>query len=172
MPGMTDGLAQEFIVDMDAAIAQELANVLVACAKLQLGPCQGGLVKAVLHRLATSDLTKFDPQIVANTLHSLATLPAAAPSTDVLDALCQHFGALLKSDQAAELPDAQSIANTMWALSKLRHAPSNELAMSMVGRMVVLCDVPGQQRMPQAISNVLLACAELTVPVKQETLTV
>jgi len=37
----------------------------------------------------------------------------------------------------------------------------------MVGRMVALCRVPGQQPTPQAISNVLLACAELSVPVKQ-----
>jgi len=33
--------------------------------------------------------------------------------------------------------------------------------------MVALCRVPGQQPTPQAISNVLLACAELSVPVKQ-----
>ena len=167
VPGMTDGLAQEFIFDVDAATAQELANVLVACAKLQLSPCHGGLLKEILNRLTTADLSNFEPQHVAKTLHSLATLPAAAPSIDVLDAFCQHFGALLKSRPAAELLDAQSIATTMWALSKLKHAPSDELAMSMVGRMVALCDMPGQQPAPQAISNVLLACAELTVPVKQ-----
>ncbi len=37
----------------------------------------------------------------------------------------------------------------------------------MVGRMMTLCRVPGQQPTPQAIGNVLLACAELSVPVKQ-----
>ena len=167
VPGMTDSLAREFIVDMDAATAQELTNVLVACAKLQLSPCQGGLVKAVLHRLATSDLTKFEPQHVANALHSLATIPAAAPSVEVLDALCHRFGALLKSGRAAEIPNAQSTANTMWALSKLKHAPSDELAMSMVGRMVALCRVPGQHPKPQESSNVLLACAQLRLQVKQ-----
>ncbi|DBA85715.1 TPA: hypothetical protein ACH3X1_005286 [Trebouxia sp. C0004] len=167
VPGMTDSLAQEFIIDMDAATGQEHANVLVACAKLQLNPCQGGLFKAILYRLATADLSNFQPQGVANTLHSLVTLPAASPSDDVLDALCQRFGVMLQSCQAAELPDAQSIANTMWALSKLKHAPSDELAMSMVGRMVALCRLPGQQPKPQNISNVLLACAELSVPIKQ-----
>ncbi len=85
----------------------------------------------------------------------------------MLDALCKRFRALLNSRQISELPDAQSIANTMWALSELKHAPSDELAMSMLGRMVALCHVPGQQPAPQAISNVLLACAELRLPVKQ-----
>ena len=177
VPGMTDSLAREFMADIDAATGQELASVLVACAKLQLSPCQGGLFKAVLNRLATADLSEFKPQNVANALHSLARLPAAAPSVEVLDALCKRFSALLNSRQTCELPDAQNIANTLWALSKLKHAPSDELAMSMVGRMVALCQGraragqgragPGQQPAPQAISNVLLACAELRLPVKQ-----
>ena len=88
VPGMTESLARQFMVDMDAAIGQHFANVLVACAKLQLSSCQGGLFKAILNRLATADLSKFEPQDVANTLHSLATIPAAAPSVELLDALC------------------------------------------------------------------------------------
>ncbi|DBA85699.1 hypothetical protein WJX77_011700 [Trebouxia sp. C0004] len=167
VPGMTDRLAHQFMLGMDAAVELDFANVLVACAKLQLSPSQGKLVRAILNRLATADLSNFQPQSVANTLHSLVTLPAVAPSVKVLDALCHHFGVLLKSRQAAELPNAQSIANTMWALSKLKHAPPDELAMSMVGRMVALCRVPGQQPTPQNISNVLLACAQLSLPVKQ-----
>ncbi len=167
VPGMTDSLARRFMVDMNAANGQSFANVLVACAKLQLSPCRGVLCKTILNRLATADLSNFEPQPVANILHSLATIPAAAPSIEVLDALCQHFDVLLKSRQAVELPNEQSIASTMWALSKLKHAPSDELAMTMVGRMVALCRVPGQQPTPQAISNVLLACAQLSLPVKQ-----
>jgi len=167
VPGMTDSLARQFMVDMDAAIGQQFANVLVACAKLELKPCQGRLVKAICGRLATADMSTFGIQAVANTLHSLATIPAAAPSVEELDALCQPFGVLLKSRQAAELPNQQSIANTLWALSKLKHAPPDELALSMVGRMVALCCLPRQQPMPQEVSNVLLACAELSVPVKQ-----
>ena len=167
VPGMTDSLARQFMVDMDPAIGQHFANVLVACAKLQLSPCQGGLFKAILNRLATADLSNFEPQHVANTLHSMATIPVAAPSIEVLDALCKRFKVLLNSRQTCELPNAQSTANTMWALSELKYAPSDELAMSMVGRMVALCRLPGQQPTPQAISNVLLACAELSVPVKQ-----
>jgi len=167
VPGMTDSLAREFIIDMDAANAQELANVLVACAKLQLSPCHGDLVQAILHRLATTDLSNFEAQHVANALHSLATIPAASPSVEVLDALCQRFGVLLSDRQAVKLPDAQNIANTMWGLSKLKHSPSDELAMSTIGRTVALCCMPGQQPTPQNISNLLLACAELRVPVKQ-----
>jgi len=139
----------------------------VACAKLQLNPCQGELVKAICARLTAANVSSFNAEAVANILHSLATLPAAAPSNEVLDALCKRFGALLKSRQAAELPNAQSTANTVWALSELNYAPADELAMSMVGRMVTLCRLPGQQPTAQAISNALLACAELGVPVKQ-----
>ena len=152
---------------MDAATGQEHSNVLVACAKLQLSPCQGGLFQAILNQLATADLSTFGSQAMANTFHSLATLPAATPSVEVLDVLCRRFGVLLSSSQAAKPPDAQHIANTMWGLSKLKHAPSDELAMSMVGRMMALCHVPGQQPTPQAISNFLLACAQLRLPVKQ-----
>ena len=164
VPGMTDSLAHQFMADMDAATEQGFANVLVACTKLQLNPCQGRLFKAILKRLATADLSKFEPQHVANTLHSLVKIPAVAPSIEVIDALCKRFRALLNSHQSSELPDAQSIANT---LSKLMYAPADELALSMVGRMVALCCLPGRRPMPQDISNVLLACAQLSVPVKQ-----
>ena len=79
----------------------------------------------------------------------------------------QALEVLLKSGQAVELPNDQSIANTMWALFKLKHAPSDELGISMVGRMVALCCVPRQQPTPQPISNVLFACAKLGLPAKQ-----
>ncbi len=167
VPGMTDSLALQFMANVDVAIGQEFANVLVACAKLQLSPCQGELVKAVCVRLAIVDMSDFNCQAVANILHSLVALPAVAPSIEVLDALCKRFKVLLNSRQTYELPDAQSIANTMWALSKLKHAPSDELVMSMVGRMVALCSVLGQQPRPQQVSNILLACAQLRLPVKQ-----
>ncbi len=132
VPGMTDSLALQFMANVDVAIGQEFANVLVACAKLQLSPCQGELVKAVCVRLAIVDMSDFNCQAVANILHSLVALPAVAPSIEVLDALCKRFKVLLNSRQTYELLDAQSIANTMWALSKLKHAPSDELVMSMV----------------------------------------
>ncbi|DBA85642.1 TPA: hypothetical protein ACH3X1_005217 [Trebouxia sp. C0004] len=171
VPGMTDSLARQFMVDMDAATGQGFANVLVACAKLQLNPCQGGLFKAMCGQSAVATLSTFDSQNVANILHSLATLPAAEPSVEMLDALCQRFDVLLNRCQASnrpnELPSAQNIANTIWALSKLKFAPADQLALTMVGRMVALCRLPGQQPTLQAISNALRACVELSVPVKQ-----
>ena len=171
VPGMTDSLAQQFMADMDTASAQNFANVLVACAKLHLNPRKGALFKAMCGQVAVSDLSIFGSQHVANILHSLATLPAAEPSGEMLDGLCQRFGVLLNRRQASnrpsELPTAQHIANTMWALSKLKYAPADELALSMVNRMVALCHVPWQQPTPQAISNFLRACAELSVPMEQ-----
>ncbi len=170
VPGMTDSLAQQFMADMDAANGQDFAAVLVACAQLQLRPCQGALFEAICGQLAVADLSNFSSQCVSNILHSLATLPAAAPSVEMLDALCQRFGVLLNGHQAAnghnELPSAQNIANTIWALSKLKYAPADELAMSTMGRIVAQCCM-GQQPIPQDISTVLLACAELRLPITQ-----
>lgn len=60
-----------------------------------------------------------------------------------------------------------SIVSTIWVVSELKYAGADELAMSMVGRMVTLCHLPGQQPTSQATSNALLACAELNVPVEQ-----
>ena len=168
VPGMTDSLAQQFVADMNAVNGQDFAAVLVACAQLQLSPCQGALFQAICGRLAVVDLSNFNPQNVSNILHSLATLPAAAPSVEMLDALCQRFGVLLNGHQATsgpdELPNSQNIANTIWALNKLKYEPADELAM--VGRTTALCCL-GQQPIPQDISTVLLACAELRLPVTQ-----
>ncbi|KAL0025896.1 hypothetical protein WJX77_000139 [Trebouxia sp. C0004] len=94
---MTDSFAYQFMPDMDAAIEQHFALVLAACAKLQSSPCQGGQVKAIWAQLNAAELSSFDGHAVANISHSLATLPAASPFTDVLDALCKQFNVLIKS---------------------------------------------------------------------------
>ena len=104
VPGMTDSLAQQFIANMDVATGEGFSNVLVACAKLQLNPCQGELFKAIRARLTAANLSSFNAQAVANILHSLATLPAATPPDQVLDALCKRFGALLSSQMLKILP--------------------------------------------------------------------
>ena len=52
-------------------------------------------------------------------------------------------------------------------LSKLRHAPNDEIAMSMITRTVALCHITCQQPKAQEIRNVLLACADLRLAVKQ-----
>ena len=65
----------------------------------------------------------------------------------------------------ADRPDAQSISNVLWALYKFKHVPSGQVATVMVERMVALCRLPGQQVDSQAISNVMLACADLRLAV-------
>ncbi len=155
------------MADMDAATGQDLAKVLAACAKLQLSPCEGALRKAILARMAVADSSSLGSQQVANRLHSMAMTTAATSPIQLIDSLCKRFGVLLKSCQADELPNAQSIATTISALNKLRFAPANELAMSMVGRMVSLCHTSEQQPAPQLVSSFLFACAELNVLVKQ-----
>jgi len=167
VPGTVDAIAQQLMANMHLANGQDLADVVAAYSMLQLTPCCEDLMRAVSRQLAVADLSNIGPFRVAKLSYSLATIPTAAPSIKALDALCERFGVLLRSHQLAELPSAQSIAITMWALSKLKYAPSDELAMSMVGRMVSLCCLPGQQPTPPQISSVLLGCAQLRLPVKQ-----
>ena len=104
---------------------------------------------------------------MVNRLHSMARTTAATSPIQLIDSLCKRFGVLLKSCQADELLNARSIATMISALTKLRFAPANELAMSMVGRMISLCHTSEQQPAPQLVSRFLFACAELNVLVKQ-----
>ena len=165
--GTMDAIAQQLMANMHLANMQDLAEVLAGYSMLQSTSCCEDLMQAVSRQLAIADWTHEGPASVSRIIYSLATIPAVAPSVELLDALCQRFGVLLKGCQAAEIPTAQSIAKTLWALSKLKHAPSDELAMSMVDRMVALCHVPGQQPTPLEASCTLLACAQLRLPVKQ-----
>ncbi len=167
VPGSVDAIAQQLMANMWSANGRDLAHVVAAYSMLQLIPSCEDLMQAVSMQLAIADLSVVGFFLMAKITYSLATVPSAAPSIKTLDALCERCKALLKSHQLDELPSAPSIAITMWALSKLKYAPSDELATSMVGRMVALCHTPKQQPTPQDISNVLLACAELSIPVKQ-----
>ena len=76
---------------------------------------------------------------------------------------CERFQRLVVNEHA----DAQSIANVLWGLSKLKHAPTDEVVVSMINRTVALCLTPSQQPTLQAISNLLLACADLRLAVTQ-----
>ena len=158
-PGTVDAIAQQLLDTMDYANVQDLIDVLAGCSMLLLTPCCEDLVRAVSRQLAVADLSDVWSSKVAKIAHSLAhahslaTIPSAAPSIKALDALCERFGVLLRSHQAAERPNAQNIASFMWALSKMKHAPPQELAIYMVGRMVSLRCVPGKN-MPTHISCV------------------
>ncbi len=136
VPGMTDSLARQFMVDMDAATGQGFANVLAACAKLQLSPCQGGLVKAICRRLAAVDMSTFGSQAVANTLHSLATLPAATPSIDMpgmTDILARQF--MVDMDTAT----GQGFASVLVACAKLQLSPcQGGLVKAICGRLAAV----------------------------------
>ena len=165
VPGTLDAIAQQLLDNMDYANMQDLVDVLAGCSMLHLTPCCEDLVQAVSRQLAVADLSRIWFSQVATIVHSLATIPSA-PSIKALDALCERFGVLLRSHQAAERPGAQSIASFMWALSKMRYAPSQELAMSLVGRIVSLRCLP-KKNMPTHFGCVLLACAQLRLLVKQ-----
>ncbi len=172
VPGTLDAIAQQLLDYMDYANMQDLVDVLMGCSMLDLTPCCEDLVRAVSRQLAVADLSHVWSSQVATIAqsmalaHSLATIPSDASSIKALDALCERFGVLLRSHQAAERPSAQSIASFMWALSKIKYAPSQELAMSMVGRMVSLRCLP-RKNMSALIGCVLLACAQLRLLVKQ-----
>ncbi len=167
VPGSVDAIAQQLMANMYSANGRDLAHVVAAYSMLQLIPCCNDLMRAVSTQLAVADLSVVGPFHMAKLAYSLATIPSAAPSIKALDALCERFKVLLNGHQLNELLSAQGIAITMWALSKLKYAPSDELAMSMIGKMAALCHTPKQQPLPQDISNVLLACAELRTSVKQ-----
>ena len=166
-PGAVDAIAQQLMDNMDHANVQDLSDVVAGYSMLQLTPYCEDLLQAVSKQLAVADLSNAWSYPVARMAYNLATIPSGAPSFKALEALCERFGVLLRSHQLAELPNAQAVANMMWALSKLKYVPSHELATSMVGRMVFLCCLPGQQPLPPHISSVLLACAQLSLPVKQ-----
>ena len=166
-PGTVDAIAQQLMDNMDHANVQDLSDVVAGYSMLQLTPYCEDLLQAVSKQLAVADLSRTWSYRVSRMAYKLATIPNGAPSLQALEALCERFGVLLRSHQVAELPNAQAIANMMWALSKLKYAPSHELATSMVDRMVFLCSLPGQQPIPPNISSLLLACAQLGLPVKQ-----
>ena len=103
-------------------------------------------------------------QGTANVMWGLAT-SESVPTGAFLDLYCNHISSLIHSLVVADRPDEQNVANVLWALFKFKHVPSGHLAKAMVERMVALCRLPGQQPTAQAISNVILSCADLRLAV-------
>ena len=89
----------------------------------------------------------------------------SAPTGVFLDFCCNHFSSLINSSVVADRPNAQNVANVLWALYKFKHAPSGQVAKAMMDRIVALCRLPDQQVDSQAISNVMLACADLRLAI-------
>ena len=167
VPGIVDSLAQQFINDQRNATGQSYASILLSCADLQLDPCKGELLQSVLQGLAHSDMSKFSNQALANIAYSCAKTPSINPTSQLLDALCRSFYTCMLAHPPYARPKPQAISNFAWALQKLKHAPSPNLAAAMLGRMLELCQQKEQQPTVQAISNFLLACAELRFPTTQ-----
>ena len=149
--------------------AQSVANLIWAVATLEHVPRDRGFVSSScshFSHLISSRAIAEQPnaQGTANVLWALATREFV-PFEGFLDLCCNHFSSWINSLAEADRPDAQSIPIVLWALYKFKHAPSEKVAKAMVDRMVALCRLAGQQPAAQAISNVVLACADLRLAV-------
>ncbi len=141
--GTVAAIAQQLMDTMDHANLHDLSAVVAGYSMLQLTPYCEDLLQAVSKQLAVADLSRTWSYHVSRLAYNLAAISSGAPSIPALQALCERFGFLLRTPQLADLPNAQAVANMMWALSKLKYVPSHELANSVMGRMVFLCSLPG-----------------------------
>ena len=149
--------------------AQSVANLIWAVATLEHVPRDRGFVSSScshFSHLISSRAIAEQPnsQGTANVMWALATCEFE-PVEDFVDLCCNHFSSLISNVPEADRPDDQYVANVLWALYKFKHVPSGQVAKAMVERTVALCHLPGQQPTAQAISNVMLACADLRLAV-------
>ena len=106
-------------------------------------------------------------QNVANVMWALAQMKHSPKIDRLLDHLCMYILSLLQSQDQRARPNEQSVANTLWSLAELKHAPPSEVVSDMLDHVVALCQTPGLQPTPQAISNIFVACAELRLGMRQ-----
>lgn len=168
LPGIVDGIAQRYVQDIDTATGQSHSSILLACDQLRLDPCQGAMITAILQHLDSIRLAQYNAQDLSNIIHGLAKLPQAQPSTELLNKLCDSFLPLFECEDQAQRPNSQAVANFAWALQQLNHSPAADLAAAMIQRMLQLCQRPQQPPKPQEISNLILACSQLKMPITQE----
>ena len=134
LPGTVDALGQRFLRDMDTAIGHTHSSLFLACADLQIYPCQGQLLQQVMQRLRTTDTSSFATQALANIMHNLARLPLLDPPTELLGKLSNSFLKKMQSPDPTQRPTSKELANVTWSLAKLPSAaPSAQL-------LAVLCD--------------------------------
>ena len=153
----------------DRPDAQNVTNFIWAVATLDHVPRDRGFLSSCcthFSQLISSSATAEQPdaQGIGTLLWALAT-SQFEPLEGFLNLCCKHFSSLINNLAEADRPNAQNISNVLWALYKFKHVPSGKVAKAMVDRLVVLCGVSGQQPTPQAISNVVLACADLGLAV-------
>lgn len=161
---------QPMLADLSA---REIANVLWSSATFGFNPDAAvlGMVQDLTVRFlhftnADKEPPRPNAQNCANFLWSLATMGHPAATTEVVHAVNLYMCALLRSQDKRVCPNAQDIANILWALAALKHAPPHDVVSAMLDCLVVLCQTPGSRPSSQAISNCLLACAELGLDVK------
>ena len=153
----------------DRPDAQSIANFIWAVATLKHVPRDRGFLSSCcthFSQLISSRAIAEQPnaQDTANLMWALAT-SEFEPLEGFLDLCCNHFSSLIHSLVVADCPNDQNVSNVLWALYKFRHVPSGQVAKAIVDQVVALCHLPGQQVTSQAISNVILACAELRLAV-------
>lgn len=166
VPGTLDGLAQQFVEDIDSANDQSHATLLLACVHLKVNPCKGALLQAILQQVNIMNMRLFSARHLANILYSVAKLPSAQPTAQLLDNLCDGFRVKMHEPSVYRQPNAQDIANFVWALSELKHVPPNSLTSAMISQMLCLCCGLKQQRPnAQGTSNFLYGLANLRLPI-------
>ena len=160
-----DNVAQRFMADIQAATGQSYATVLLACAELQLNPCDGKMLPDLVAHMDSRDINHFDDQAVVNIMYSLANLPYVKSPPKLINMLCQSFMEQLLVVHAKP-PQPQMLANFIWALQAFRHFPPRDMGPAMMEKMTKLCRLR-QLPKSQEVSSFLLGCAELRFPVLQ-----
>ena len=163
-PGIVDAMARRFMADIAHAKGQEVANLMLACKDLQLNPCNGALIQALLHQLSSSDMSNFNSQDIANIANSLTRLPSAESTPRVLDALCSAFFDKVQSVEARDRPNSQETANYIHSMAKLPAAkPSTQLLDALCGLFFKLLQssAPEQQPTAQHVANFAWALQQL-----------
>ena len=157
---------QPLLADMGV---RENSNVLWSSATLAFNPDDAvpGMVHALTSRFpqfidAEQEKQRPSAQAVANLVWALVILKYTPPDR-LLDRLCEYMQILSRTNQHRFRSNAQDIANMLWGLAQLKHAPSQDVVTAVFDRLVALCHIPGLQPKSQAISNCLIACAELGV---------
>ena len=176
--GMVRTMADRFLQLMGAASrkqrpnAQQSANILWALATMHHTAATYDLLDLVCQYFAglmhhPDAQQRPTAQNVANVMWALAEMKHSPKNDRLLDHLCMYMLSLLQSQDRRARPNAQSVANSLWSLAELKHAPPSEVVLDMLDHVVALCQTPGLQPTPQAISNIFVACAELRLGMRQ-----
>ena len=177
VPGMVHALMHRFlqlIHTTDARQrpnAQSCANLIWAVATMRhpAASATEALNSACSHfaHLLRSPSVKQRPKAeeVASLVWSLSTLKHPPCDDALLNDLCVHMLTLLQSQECRTWPNAHATSSMLWGLAELKHAPPHPVGSALLDHLRGLCQSPGRQPTPQAISNSLHACAVLTLNV-------